>query len=423
MSRISTKELAAVLTEKNGLSQKEAETFVSAAFDLLQEALEQEHIVKIKGLGTFKIIGVEARESVNVNTGERVLIEGHGKISFTPEATMKEIVNKPFSQFETVVLNDGIEFDDMKDTENSDIDNQEAASSSNDTQTEEVESVVENIGDTPASKTSDIDYDQPEIIKEQQEELQETITEGIDNIDDISTSDNTEQQTSAITETKQEAVAEEPDSSDNEDAVQVDSVEEDNENEKETSGGTKQWLLFGFVFIIFVVAAFGGGYFYAKQAVDKEGDVKAVDVKETAIASVDTVKKAGVKKDTVLQKNDNNVNDSAMSKQVRQAETVSVKEKNEVQNTTEAKGQETFDSSIYERMDNRVRTGAYRIVGTDHVVTVKKGDTLQRLSRKILGEGMSCYIEVYNGLASNAELKEGQKIKIPKLQLKKFKKK
>ena len=113
MGKISIQELAATLIERNGLSKKEATTFISALFDLVQQTLETEKIVKIKGLGTFKIIDVDDRESVNVNTGERVLIESHGKITFTPDPIMKELVNKPFSQFETVVLNDGVDFDDL----------------------------------------------------------------------------------------------------------------------------------------------------------------------------------------------------------------------------------------------------------------------------------------------------------------------
>ncbi|MBR2777322.1 MAG: HU family DNA-binding protein, partial [Prevotella sp.] len=115
MGKITIQELAAALMERNDLNKKEATSFVSAIFDVIQQALETEKIVKIKGLGTFKIIDVDDRESVNVNTGERVLIEGHGKITFTPDPIIKELVNKPFSQFETVVLNDGVDFEDIPD--------------------------------------------------------------------------------------------------------------------------------------------------------------------------------------------------------------------------------------------------------------------------------------------------------------------
>ena len=112
MGKITIQEIATRLTEQNGLSKKDAVNFTNKIFDLIRDALERDKSVKVKGLGTFKIIDVDSRESVNVNTGERVLIEGHNKITFTPDVLMKELVNKPFSQFETIVLNDGVDFKD-----------------------------------------------------------------------------------------------------------------------------------------------------------------------------------------------------------------------------------------------------------------------------------------------------------------------
>ena len=108
-------EIAKILIEKNKLSQKDANKFATAMFEIIQQRLDSEGLVKVKGLGTFKMIRVEARESVSVRTGERVMIDSHAKVTFTPDATMKELVNKPFSQFETVILNDGVEFDDLAD--------------------------------------------------------------------------------------------------------------------------------------------------------------------------------------------------------------------------------------------------------------------------------------------------------------------
>ena len=112
MGKVTIQDIAEKLVKQNGLSKKEATRFVNMMFDLVREALERDSSVKVKGLGTFKIIDVDSRESVNVNTGERVLIEGHNKITFTPDVLMKELVNKPFSQFETIVLNDGVDFKD-----------------------------------------------------------------------------------------------------------------------------------------------------------------------------------------------------------------------------------------------------------------------------------------------------------------------
>ena len=114
MGRLTIQEIAKVLVAKNGLEPSQANRFATELFAIIQERLEKNDLVKVKGLGTFKVITVDARESVSVRTGGRVMIEEHSKITFTPDATMKELVNKPFSQFETVVLNDNVEFDDLK---------------------------------------------------------------------------------------------------------------------------------------------------------------------------------------------------------------------------------------------------------------------------------------------------------------------
>ena len=115
MGKLTLQEIAKILTQKNGLTQREANQFAAEMFSIILERLQEGDSVKVKGLGTFKIINVESRESVSVRTGERVLIDSHAKVSFTPDNVMKELVNKPFSQFETVILNDGVEFDDIKD--------------------------------------------------------------------------------------------------------------------------------------------------------------------------------------------------------------------------------------------------------------------------------------------------------------------
>ena len=117
MGKLTIQEVAKILTEKNGLSPREASNFAAEMFSVILQRLQEGDAVKVKGLGTFKIINVEARESVSVRTGERVVIDSHSKVTFTPDTIMRELVNKPFSQFETVVLNDGVEFEDIKDDE------------------------------------------------------------------------------------------------------------------------------------------------------------------------------------------------------------------------------------------------------------------------------------------------------------------
>lgn len=130
MNKLTLNNIARVLVGENGVEQKAATEFATAMFDLIQERINAEGLVKVKGLGTFKKIQVEPRESINVRTGDRVLINSHDKITFTPDSVMKELVNRPFSQFETVVLNDDVEFDDMKsevpDEENRPVEQQEA---------------------------------------------------------------------------------------------------------------------------------------------------------------------------------------------------------------------------------------------------------------------------------------------------------
>ena len=110
--KITLQDIINLLCEKQGMTPKDAETFVRTMFELIEEALTNEKYIKIKGLGTFKLTEVNSRESVHVNTGERIEIQGHSKVSFTPDTSMKELINKPFSHFETVVLNEGVELED-----------------------------------------------------------------------------------------------------------------------------------------------------------------------------------------------------------------------------------------------------------------------------------------------------------------------
>ena len=112
MGKIYMNDLADLLAQKANISKREAQQFIAAVIETIQDGVNDDKQVKIKGLGTFKVIDIDARESVNVNTGERVTIDSHQKLTFTPDTVMKELVNRPFSQFETVVLNEGVEFDD-----------------------------------------------------------------------------------------------------------------------------------------------------------------------------------------------------------------------------------------------------------------------------------------------------------------------
>ena len=380
MSKLNIYDLCSVLTSKNGLDDKESHRFIKAIFDVIQEGLDEDKIVKVKGLGTFKIIEVDDRESINVNTGERVLIEGHSKLTFTPDSVMKEIVNKPFSQFETVILNEGVDFPEPA---------------------VEEPAVEDIIADEPA--------EDKEIIVEPQ-------------IDNNVAEQSVEEEPVAEKTVAEEPVAEEPVA---EEPVAEDSVVEftdDNDNVQsgeensveesvfETSNNNSilRWILSGVAVLLLILGAAYGGYLYGRYELSEEIAYKQMkaDLKTAEI----TTKKAqvAIKKDSVAQEVD-----------ATKIGAMSIDNKDESAND-EAKTETAKTSSDkYEDMDIRVRTGAYRIIGEDRTVKAKAGQTVEDIATKLLGPGMSCYVEVYNGLDGKATLKEGQTIKIPKLELKK----
>ena len=380
MSKLNIYDLCSVLTSKNGLDDKESHRFIKAIFDVIQEGLDEDKIVKVKGLGTFKIIEVDDRESINVNTGERVLIEGHSKLTFTPDSVMKEIVNKPFSQFETVILNEGVDFPEP---------------------VVEEPAVEDIIADEPA--------EDKEIIVEPQ-------------IDNNVAEQSVEEEPVAEKTVAEEPVAEEPVA---EEPVAEDSVVEftdDNDNVQsgeensveesvfETSNNNSilRWILSGVAVLLLILGAAYGGYLYGRYELSEEIAYKQMkaDLKTAEI----TTKKAqvAIKKDSVAQEVD-----------ATKIGAMSVDNEDESVND-EAKTEATKTSSDkYEAMDIRVRTGAYRIIGEGRTVKAKAGQTVEDIATKLLGPGMSCYVEVYNGLDGKTTLKEGQTIKIPKLELKK----
>lgn len=400
-----------MLTGRHGLEQDEAEKFVALMFDTIRDGVERDGMVKVRGFGTFKIIGVEARESVNVNTGERVTIESHGKVTFTPDATMKELVNKPFSQFETVILNEGIEFDDIEDKredETAEPDPDGAMVS---------EEATEEVAEAEESAVDEEPAEEPVVADERTAEEdvpvaeEETAEEELPRIED-SAEDVPEPEAipEPEPETAEEAEIEEPVADYGETEIEEPvAVPEETEDEEppvrdvtEKPGGVWKWCLFCLVSLLLMAISAYSGYRYGLYAATEKDAVVADSVvkpkrKQVVIHRVVRQKKEAARRDT--------------------AEVTPRKDSTTVEKRTAEK--EEFDSSKYERMDNRVRTGAYRIVGTEKTVTVRAGETLEDISRKILGEGMACYIEVYNGFDRDVKLKEGQKILIPKLELKK----
>ena len=374
MNKLTLNNIAKVLVEKNGLEPKEAMMFTTAMFDLIHDRLNEEGIVKVKGLGTFKMIRVEARESINVRTGERVLIDSHAKITFTPDAVMKELVNKPFSQFETVVLNDDVEFTDMKSEETTDETN-------NSEQSESLVDVVSE-GGTPEPAPEPAPVVAPEPVAEVAPEPTPVVAP---------------EPTREVPEPTVPSADEE--SEENTSAVQTCYEEDEEESHWHRNIG---WA---FLVLVLMAASAVGGYLYGVGQIPSQ----------TAMAdTVSAVKVNPVVTDTL-------VNDSLKADSVA----VKIEAKHEDKAASEQQPQEKTSQNLHDKyaeMDARVRTGAYKITGLDREVKVRAGDNLKRIARRELGsDDMVCYIEVFNKMNASAELKEGQTIKIPALKLKKKK--
>jgi len=411
MGKMTIQDVSRVLSERKGLNKKDASNFVNLMFDIIQQALERDGIVKVKGLGTFKIIDVDARESVNVNTGERVLIEGHNKITFTPDSLLKELVNKPFSQFETVVLNDGVDFDEPVDFEK----NEEPVPS---VDSEIPSEPVQDVSDASSMPLVDFNDDYKE--------------------NPVSIGESSEPNTTEVTiqekplEPETSSVSEEPERTESpENEVTEDEVTEDNDeeyHEPTSDGDGKKWLyalvacLIGFAcgYLLGALFPFTSNSPQNQAVIDKPQPVVMQPAKksEAEKPKVDTPKVA--KTETEDSKSKAETQENKESIVAVKAEAKKTEEKKTEIKPVEKPAKEVVDK--YSAMDPRVRTGAYRIVGTAQTVKVKEGDNLLKISRRNLGPDMECYLEVYNNLKASSVLKTGQEIKIPKLELKKKKK-
>ena len=402
MNKLTLNNIAKVLVEKNGLEPKEAMMFTTAMFDLIHDRLNEEGIVKVKGLGTFKMIRVEARESINVRTGERVLIDSHAKITFTPDAVMKELVNKPFSQFETVVLNDDVEFTDMKSEETTDETN-------NSEQSESLVDVVSE-GGTPEPAPEPAPEPVAEVAPEPAPEVApepvaEVAPEPAPVVAPEPVAEVAPEPTPVVAPEPTREVPEptvpsaDEESEENTSAVQTCYEEDEEESHWHRNIG---WA---FLVLVLMAASAVGGYLYGVGQIPSQ----------TAMAdTVSAVKVNPVVTDTL-------VNDSLKADSVA----VKTEAKHEDKAASEEQPQEKTSQNLHDKyaeMDARVRTGAYKITGLDREVKVRAGDNLKRIARRELGsDDMVCYIEVFNKMNASAELKEGQTIKIPALKLKKKK--
>ena len=443
MGKYSITQLATILVKKNGISNDEALKFVTAIFDIVKEGLETDKLVKIKGFGTFKIIDVDPRESVNVNTGERVLINGHQKITFTPDSVMKEMVNRPFAQFETVVLNDGVDFSDIDKLSNinENIDKQEETQEElleiiqeeeeekkEEGKKEEGKEEVHDITPQESSTNDDVVRNQTTIspTKELAETSTKETTEKL--IEESSEKPIEEPAEKLIEELAEKPIEETAEKLIEEPAEkQIEEPAEDpiEDFDKEENSHNFTTILLSIASCLLLMAASAYiGYLYGIEEgrhqektsqiskystyLDKQNEeLRTKRLAEEAKATKEAEK---TKNDTTKQTAKDNKTDTTTNNQP--------KENNK---TKEDNNDDNF--SKYNTMDKRVRTGAYVIVGIDKYIIVREGQTVGKIAKALLGPGMSCYIEVLNGVTENEPLKEGTKIKIPKLRHKKAAKK
>lgn len=426
------KNLIVLLQGRVKIDSTEMEHFVSEMFSIIRQGLERDRTVKVKGLGVFKLVDVDARESISVNSGERVLIEGHGKITFVPDATMKELVNKPFSQFETVVLNDGVNFKDLETTEVTDIEEKDISSSET---------------NVNSKKTTSPSYVDDSLSTVQQDK--NCITEEKNNIDtntfsadskvnivveNTDNSDGNNIKRLSDNTTLQSTCSEKPVKTDNSDEVSnIDSNTNDStlidnkckdleEGQNITTGLTKKNRYFKRVgyslsSVGLLCLSIYGGYLWGYHDACKNSiplgtnskynkeKAKSISTDTLIIDSVSLSQETKSRETKILSKDKTNSSDSIP---------LAKKTTNEVRNSDI----KLFNSNVYDS-DIRVKTGAYRIIGLNKEIIAKTGETLKSISDRTLGPGMECYIEVFNDLPQNCSIKSGQKIKIPELVLKK----
>ena len=406
MGKYSITQLATILVKKNGISNDEALKFVTAIFDIVKEGLETDKLVKIKGFGTFKIIDVDPRESVNVNTGERVLINGHQKITFTPDSVMKEMVNRPFAQFETVVLNDGVDF--------SDIDKLSNINENIDKQEEPQEELQEIIQEEEEKKE--------EGKKEEgKEEVHDITPQESSNNDDVVRNQTTISPTKELAETSTKETAEET----AEKLIEEPAEDPIEDFDKEENSHNFTTILLSIASCLLLMAASAYiGYLYGIEEgrhQEKTSQISKystyLDKQNEELRTKRLAEEAKATKEAEKTKNDTTKQTAKDNK----TDTTTNNKPKENNKTKEDNNDDNF--SKYDTMDARVRTGAYVIVGIDKYIIVREGQTVGKIAKALLGPGMSCYIEVLNGVTENEPLKEGTKIKIPKLRHKKAAKK
>ena len=478
MSKFSLNTLGKLLADKSGLSQVEAELFIRKMFDVCNQGLEADKQVKIKWLGTFKVQATKDRESINVNTGERFTIEGRDKLTFTPDNILKEIVNKPFAQFETVVVNDGVDFDEIDEKFGEEqaeeapsevidfLDEEETATPNPDVvvieSEKEKEKEKEKEDEDELSKQIALEQAKLEKLKQaklEQERIQKEKLEKEKQEQERLEQERLEQEKLEQKRLKQEKLEQERLKQEKLEQERLELAKQqqalkatvepavpatnETEEEDEESSNSHHIVIPRYLVVavcLIVVALIGGMGWFAfnygqmtaqrdhlamqlsqyHQAPAKKAPANAVaaplsqEQKLRQKAIEDSIRMAKTAEAVKLAEQSDEASDKAENAKQDEAKAkakAAAKEEDKVASKTE--------SSAHYDKDVRVRTGAYRIVGVAQTVTVGAGQTLEQISNRYLGSGMECYVEALNGTGT---VKAGQKIKIPKLELKKKKK-
>lgn len=430
MSKVGIKELATILAKKRKLDSEASLAFVESFFDVLCDSLRDEKMVKVKGLGTFKVVPVSARKSVDVNTGESIEISGRDKISFTPDTTLRDLVNRPFAQFETVMVNEGVDFTAIDEAANlsqseADVDEPETASHSVEPLPVETQSQVNSEVEEPKTvaepQTPQID-EAIEAAEQAVEEAEEVGEDSSESQEDAAACQPEKEDTKAENiETVPEPV----------EAPAVEAVEpmpmpvgvvddsakmlsevlrKQNEQLSEANDLLREQLehshhlmrLIGIAVLVVLLLVIGGGYYIFTNFSSFARLVNTAPTPQVAVVA----NPQSTAKDTVPVKVAGQ--QPAVEEQHKDT-TKHVAAKEENKPAAEPQPMTEYNN------DARVRTGAYYIIGVKTTVKVRAGQTLASISKYYLGPGMECYVEAING---TREVKEGQMIKIPELKIK-----
>lgn len=427
MSKVSITELASKLMEKHGLKRTEAELFIRQFVGVINDGLKNDKSVKVKGLGTFKVQAVSARKSVDVNTGEAIVIEGRDKISFTAEAVMRDLVNAPFAQFETVIVNDGVDFSEI-----------DAKHEADNTEAKEPTPAVE---PAPAVEPEPTAEPAPAVELEPTAEPAPA-AEPEPTVEPAPVVEPEPTVESAPVAEPEPAVVEPTPIVEPTPAVEDSDSDTDELEAKSKSYKNTIIVLASSLACVVILAVVGFVYMFS-QIEKRDNRIAHLETQTATLA--DRMMKthmspapaanqpaANDEADNILATNEQKIEAAQKADKENNLKTAEAKPepkakpKAATKPTAEAKAHAAKSSpsilsqSAYDK-DPRVRTGAYVITGIANTVTVKDGQTMSSLSKTYLGPGMECYLEAVNG--GNRELKAGEKIKIPALKTKKSLKK